>query len=610
MEDAIKVFDEMPVRDIVSWNSIISGFLTNSGFGCGFQLFKRMWEVSAVDQASFTTVLSACGALRLFSVLDMVHTMVILSGFEGEVTVGNALITAYFECGCSDKGRQVFNEMRDRNVVTWTAVISGLTQNQLYTDSLKLFREMGDEWVYPNFLTYLCLLSACSGLQAIREGQQIHGLVFKLGVHSDLCIESALMDMYSKCGVMEDTLQVFYSASKVDDVSMTVILAGLAQNGLEEEAILFFVKMVKAGLEIDTNMVSAVLGVFGVDTSLGLGQQIHTIAVKKSFGSNPFVSNGLINMYSKCGNLDEATKIFNKMPQTNSVSWNSMIAAFARHGDGLKALDLFEEMIAMGVEPTDITFLSLLHVCSHVGLIKKGRAGLLEEAKQFINKLPGEPGVLVWQALLGACTIHGDPEMGKYAAEKLFSLTPNSPVPYIQLANIYSSRGKWKERAKTFKKMKEVVGVAKETGISRIEIDKNVHSFVVYDKKHPQSEDIYRLLAGLFRHTRDEGYRPDKRFILFYPGDDEEGSQIEDTNQLNHHLYTGYSYKREQSKKPYGLKEKKRMAASVVELKATWLEPYKADPLSICIWVHNGSAHHHPAAASTQFSEGSHMDCF
>ncbi|KAJ8447853.1 hypothetical protein Cgig2_015216 [Carnegiea gigantea] len=445
----------------------------------------------------------------------MVHALVILSGYRGEVTVGNALITSYSKCGCFGFAKKVFDEMVARNIVTWTAVISGLVQNGFYDYGLKLFTKMRDEFVDPNSLTYLSLLSACSGLQALRDGKQIHGLVLKLGCHSDMCIESALMDMYSKCGSMEDALQIFYSADKLDDVSMTVILVGFAQNGLEEEAIQVFVKMVKSGIDIDPNMVSAILGVFGADTSMAFGQQIHSLVIKKRFGANTYVSNGLMNMYSKCGTLEDSTKVFQRMPQKNSVSWNSIIAAFARHGDGLKAIELYEEMLSDGIEPTDVTFLSLLHACSHVGLVDKGveffesmskvhqinprmehcacvvdmlgRARLLSEAKDFVDKLPVKPGILVWQALLGACAIHG----------------------------------KWRDRAMAIKRMKEA-GLAKETGISWIEIEKNVHSFVVCDRMHPQADSIYSVLAQMFLQLVDEGYQPDKRFILYYLDQDEE----------------------------------------------------------------------------------------
>ncbi|KAL7083974.1 hypothetical protein ACP275_14G196300 [Erythranthe tilingii] len=514
LESAVKVFDDLPLKDTVSWNSLISGFLKRGNFHLGFGYFKSMLSsgICSFDQASLTSMLSACGGIESLEIVKMMHGLAVLSGYDDEVTVGNALTTSYFRCHSFDSGMRVFHEMADRNVVSWTAAISGLAQNEFYGESLNLFVEMhGGGMVTPNFLTYLSALSACSGLQALKEGAQIHGLVCKLGIQSDLCIESALMDLYSKCGSVEDAWQIFEYAKVFDEVSVTVILMGLAQNGFEEEAVQLFVKMVKAGNNVDPNMISAVLGVFPFDTtSQGLGVQIHSFVIKKGFASNVFVSNGLINVYSKC--------------------------AFARNGDGSKALEFYEEMKLNDVGPTDVTFLSLLHACSHVGLPHKGmeflecmkksygmvprmehyacivdmlgRAGLVKEAKDFIEVLPVKPDVLVWQSLLGACSIYGDIETGQYAADRLAECAPDSPVPFVSMANIYSSKGRWKERAKTIKKMKEN-GIAKETGISWIEIEKKIHSFVVADEMHARGGDIYGVLMELFGHMRDEGYVAD-----------------------------------------------------------------------------------------------------
>ncbi|KAG7630126.1 Pentatricopeptide repeat [Arabidopsis suecica] len=549
--DAIKLFDEMPMRDVISQNIVFYGFLRNRETESGFVLLKRMLGSGGFDHATLTIVLSVCDTPEFCLVTKMIHALAILSGYDKEISVGNKLITSYFKCGCSVSGRGVFDGMSHRNVITLTAVISGLIENELHEDGLRLFSLMRRGLVHPNSVTYLSALAACSGSQRIVEGQQIHALLWKYGIESELCIESALMDMYSKCGSIEDAWTIFESTTEVDEVSMTVILVGLAQNGSEEEAIQFFIRMLQAGVEIDANVVSAVLGVSFIDNSLGLGKQLHSLVIKRKFSGNTFVNNGLINMYSKCGDLTDSQTVFRRMPKRNYVSWNSMIAAFARHGHGLAALKLYEEMTTLEVKPTDVTFLSLLHACSHVGLIDKGRellnemkevhgieprtehytciidmlgrAGLLKEAKSFIDSLPLKPDCKIWQALLGACSFHGDTEVGEYAAEQLFQTAPDSSSAHILIANIYSSRGKWKERAKTIKRMK-AMGVTKETGISSIEIEHKTHSFVVEDKLHPQAEAIYDVLSGLFPVMVDEGYRPDKRFILCYTGDDRNGT--------------------------------------------------------------------------------------
>ncbi|XP_010464062.1 PREDICTED: pentatricopeptide repeat-containing protein At3g05340-like [Camelina sativa] len=550
--DALQLFDEMPMRDVISQNILFYGFLRNRETESGFVLLKRMLGSGGFDQATLTIVLSVCVTPEFCLVTKMIHALAVLSGYyDKDISVGNKLITSYFKCGCSVSARRVFDEMAShRNVITWTAVVSGLIENELHEDGLRLFSLMRRGLVHPNSVTYLSALAACSGSQRIVEGQQIHALLWKFGIESELCIESALMDMYSKCGSIEDAWKIFESTDEVDEVSMTVILVGLAQNGSEEEAIQFFIRMLQAGVEIDANVVSAVLGVSFVDNSLGLGKQLHSLVIKRKFSGNTFVNNGLINMYPKCGDLIDSLTVFRRMPKRNYVSWNSMIAAFARHGNGLAALNLYEEMITQDVKPTDVTFLSLLHACSHVGLIDKGRellnvmqdvhgieprtehyaciidmfgrAGLLKEAKSFIDSLPIKPDYKIWQALLGACSFHGETEVGKYAAEQLIQTAPDSSAAHILMANIYSSRGKWKERAKTIKRMK-AMGVTKETGISSIEIENKTHSFVVGDQLHPQAEAIYDVLAELFPVMVDEGYRPDKRFILCYTGGDRNG---------------------------------------------------------------------------------------
>eukprot|EP00268_Persea_americana_P018791 TRINITY_DN19595_c0_g1_i1.p1 TRINITY_DN19595_c0_g1~~TRINITY_DN19595_c0_g1_i1.p1 ORF type:complete len:643 (+),score=93.57 TRINITY_DN19595_c0_g1_i1:188-2116(+) len=544
LSDAHKVFDEMPIKDTVSWNSLISGYIQLQEFGNGFFLFKKMWGSMffRFDQATLTTVLSACDSPDRLYVVKMIHSIAFVSGFEEGITVGNALVTGYFKCGSSGFARQTFDEMPKRNVVSWTAVISGLVQSQFCEESMRLFVEMRHSDVDANSLTYSSSLTACSGMQAIVEGRQIHALVLKSGVDSDLCIESSLMDMYSKCNSMEDACLVFESAEEFDEVSMTVMLVGFAQNGLEEKALELFVTMMTAGIEIDANMVSAILGVFGVIISLSLGKQIHSLVIKKCLGFNTFVANGLINMYSKCGEFGESIRVFNQTNYRNSVSWNCMIAGFARHGHGLEALQFYENMKLEGVEPTDITFLSLLHACSHVGSIKKGmelfdsmsevhgisprmehyacvvdmlgRAGHLEEAKCFIEGMPIEPSVLVWQALLGACSMHGNLEVGRYASDHLLRVAPECSAAYVLMANIYSSQGRWKERARIIKRMKEM-GVKKETGMSWIEVEKEVHSFVVEDLSHPQANSIYEVLDELIAFMIEEGYVPDKRFVLY-----------------------------------------------------------------------------------------------
>ncbi|KAK1291443.1 Pentatricopeptide repeat-containing protein [Acorus calamus] len=355
-----------------------------------------------------------------------------------------SLVTAYFNCGCPASAARAFDEVPARTVVTWTAAVSGLALNARYEEALALFSEMcACASVSANSSTYSSAILACSGARALRDGRRIHELVLKSGHGGDLRVASALTDVYSKCGETDDAIGVFESSEELDEVALTVVLACLAQNGSEGSAF-----ELGAGFYVDPNMVSAVLGEFGVGSSYAFAKQTHALVVKKGLDSNVFVCNGLVNAYSKCGDIADSVNVFIRTARKNSVSYNSMIAALARHGRGHDALRMYVDMRAHGVAPTDVTFLSLLHACSHIGCAETGfeylrtmsevygmtpraehyacvvdmlgRAGRLREVKRFVEGLAmTENSVEVWQALLGVCRIHGDAEMGRRAAEKV-----------------------------------------------------------------------------------------------------------------------------------------------------------------------------------------------
>ncbi|CAN6336325.1 unnamed protein product [Urochloa humidicola] len=534
--DAARVFDEMRVRDSVSWNSLLAS-ASNSAPDT-LALLRRMLReapgAGACDHATLTTVLSACsradggeGAASLAAV----HGLAVSCGLDAEVSVGNALVTAYFECGSPGSAGRVFGAMAERNVITWTAMVSGMARAERYRESLSLFWQMRRA-VDANSATYSSSLLACAGSLAAREGQQIHGLVVKVGFETHLHVESGLMDVYSKCGLMEDALRVFRSCRDPDEVFLTVILGGFAQNGLEEKAFELFAEMVGAGIVIDANMVSAVLGAFGASAPFALGKQIHALVIKKCFGGNTYICNGLINMYSKCGDLEESVKVFDGMTSKNTISWNSIIAAFARHGHGSEVFRLFKSMKSDGAKPTDVTFLSLLHGCSHVGSAKKGleilnsmssqygihprvehyacvvdmlgRSGLLDDAKAFIEDGPFKDNPLLWQTLMGACSFHKNSEVGKYAAEKLLILAPDCTAAYVLLSNIYSSEGRWDDRARIMKRMREL-GLRKDTGKSWIELEKEVQSFVISTSHHYSAgaNDVLLQLSAVSSDQED-----------------------------------------------------------------------------------------------------------
>lgn len=369
---------------------------------------------------------------------------------------------------------------------------------------------------------------ACANVAALESGKQIHSHIIKAGLDSNVRITSALLDMYAKSGSMCDVREVFARMTEQDRVSWTAMITGCAENGFVEEALELFCHMKKANASPDEFTISSVLAACA-SVSLEQGKQVHAYVKKIGLELVVIVGNSLLTMYAKCGSIESAHQVFGEMLQRNLSSWNSMIMGCAQHGQGKDALQLFKQMQEANLQPDHITFLGVLHACCHIGLVNEGyhyfysmsrdhnitpridhyacmvdllgRAGHLNEAEDFISLMPCEPGILVWQTLLGACRIHGNVELGVRAAEHLVDLDPQDVATYVLLSNIYAAAGRWDDRARVRKTMKDR-GLRKEPGCSWIEVNNRVHAFVVEDKLHPQIrsiDDKFDELSDLMR---------------------------------------------------------------------------------------------------------------
>eukprot|EP00249_Psilotum_nudum_P023602 c28935_g13_i2 orf=32-1021(-) len=253
-------------------------------------------------------------------------------------------------------------------------------------------------------------------------------------------------------------------------------------------------------------------------------------------------------MYGKCGSLDDARSAFDKIPERSIASWNAMIATYAQHGYGNDALRLFRLMQLEGVMPNKITFVSILSACSHSGLVDEGyryfasmitdfgvvpttdhcvcmidllgRAGRLDEAEEFVNRMSFQPRAVGWMTLLGACKIHGDVELGKRAAEQVLDVEPQNAAVYVALSNVYAAVGMWDDVEDVRKLMVER-DAKKEPGCSSIEVGSHVHEFSARERLHPQIEEILTELKRLNAQIKEEGYVPDTKLVLHDVAEDQ-----------------------------------------------------------------------------------------
>ncbi|EFH53913.1 hypothetical protein ARALYDRAFT_323502 [Arabidopsis lyrata subsp. lyrata] len=544
-ENAYKVFDKMSELNVVTWTLMITRCM-QMGFPREAIRFFLDMVLSGFESDKFTlsSVFSACAELENLSLGRQLHSWAIRSGLADDVEC--SLVDMYAKCsadGSVDDCRKVFDRMQDHSVMSWTALITGYMQNcNLATEAINLFSEMITQGhVEPNHFTFSSAFKACGNVSDPRVGKQVLGHAFKRGLASNSSVSNSVISMFVKCDRMEDARTAFESLSEKNLVSYNTFLDGTCRNLDFEHAFELLSEIAERELGVSAFTFASLLSGVANVGSLRKGEQIHSQVLKLGLSCNQPVCNALISMYSKCGSIDTASRVFSLMDNRNVISWTSMITGFAKHGFAERVLETFNQMTKEGVKPNEVTYVAILSACSHVGLVSEGwrhfnsmyedhkikpkmehyacmvdllcRAGLLTDAFEFINTMPFQADVLVWRTFLGACRVHSNTELGKLAARKILEFDPNEPAAYIQLSNIYASAGKWEESTEMRRKMKER-NLVKEGGCSWIEVGDKVHKFYVGDTSHPNAHQIYDELDWLITEIKRCGYVPDTDLVL------------------------------------------------------------------------------------------------
>ncbi|KAK9143998.1 hypothetical protein Syun_013398 [Stephania yunnanensis] len=595
---ARSVFDEMPERnrDLVSWSAMISCFANNNRAFDAIVTFYKFLELGfPPNEYCFTGAIRACSNAEYAWIGVVVFGLVIKTGhFNADVCVGCELIEMFVKgfgdlvsarkvfdempekkCGCVDaydkasglaldvcvgsslvdmyakcaadgsmvQAKRVFDRMPDRNVMSWTAIIAGHVQREGFDlEAIKLFCEMMVEGrVSPNHFTYSSVLKACASLSNDVIGEQIHSNVVKSGLASINCVGNSLISMYARSGRMEEARKAFDILFEKNLISYNTIVDGYAKNSNSEGAFELFHQIEDTGIGASSFTFASLLSGVASIGAIVKGEQVHGRLIKSGFESDRCIGNALISMYSRCGNIDGASQVFNEMEMRNVISWTSMITGLAKHGYAARALKMFREMVDAGIKPNEVTYIAVLSACSHVGMVAEGmehfnsmnkehgivprmehyacvvdllgRSSLLEEALEFINSMPLNADALVWRTLLGACRVHGNMKLGEIAAKHILEIDPHDPAAYILLSNLYASTNQWNNVGEIRKKMKERK-LRKEAGCSWIEDENTMHKFYVGDTTHPKAREIFDELARLASEIKDLGYVPDIDFVL------------------------------------------------------------------------------------------------
>ncbi|KAK9924974.1 hypothetical protein M0R45_033315 [Rubus argutus] len=499
-ELAKRVFDAMQERSVVSWNTMISGYYRNGCAREALSVFDWMMnEGVEPDCASLVSLLPAIGALKSTVLGRRVHAFAEEKGLGKSIALRNALVDMYIKCGSMNEARVVFENISERDVVTWTTMINGYILNGEPRGALALCWLMQCEGVKPNSVTIASLLSACGSLHLSKQGRCLHGWTIRQKLESDVMVETALIDMYSKSSCVDQSFQVFVKTSKKRTVPWNSIISGCIHNMLAGEAIELFKQMLVEAVQPNEATLNSLLPAYSILADLHQAMNIHGYLVRSGFLSYIEVATGLIDSYAKAGGLEYAHKTFNGISEKDKdiVLWSVIIAGYGIHGHGKIAVLLFYQMVQSGVRPNEVTFTSVLHACSHAGLVDEGlglfrfmledqklspkadhytcivdllgRAGRLVEAYDLIGTMPFQPNHAIWGALLGACVIHDNVELGEVAAKWLFELEPENTGNYVLMAKLYAAVGRWRD-AEYVRHVMNKIGLRKSPAHSLVEV--------------------------------------------------------------------------------------------------------------------------------------------
>ena len=522
-------------QSIFTWHAIISAHTMLGEGEKALNLYCQM-QNSGIDPGEhvFVAVLKACCSISSLDCGMLIHGVIIENTFESYAYLGSSLIDMYSKCESLVNARRVFDQLCHLDLVTWSAMISGYAQQERGYEALCLLEQMRKNGMNPDGVTLVSCLKACSDTRNLESGKVIHGdIVRNFSEVLDVYVGSSLIDMYNACGQVGDARNVFETLPVHNVVTWSAMFAGYALHGPGEEALRLFLQMLQNAIEPNNVTCVSLLKACCNIAALEQGRLIHSLVFENSFESHVHIKSTIIDMYAKCGSLDDAKSMFENVFEHNKVTWNALIAGYAQWGDYASTIDHFRCMQKQGIKPNDVTFVSLLSSCSQFGFLKEachafqslgedlisldhyncmidllGRLGRTTEAEDLLRMSPFQSNCVGWSSLLGHCKRHGDVRKARICFHHLVEIDDQYSSGYAVMNNVYIDAGMWIDA----NKVRDLQGGAyawKKPGKAFIEVQNRVHDFIVGDKTHPECDEISVKLRRLHIQLKQVGYTPE-----------------------------------------------------------------------------------------------------
>ncbi|KAK8952393.1 Pentatricopeptide repeat-containing protein [Platanthera zijinensis] len=513
------------------WNSLIQSTAAGKSPAQALSLFRSMLSRGLKpNNHTFPCLLKSCPSLLH---LAMVHAHIFKAGLDPDPYIQSALIHMY-----SPKdliaARRVFDACSDEQSFCWNAMIDGFMKS----GEVNLARSLFDRMECRDIISWNTMINGCALLGRLHDAQKLFDQMPSKNNVSWNCMLAG----HAKCGDVDGARRTFERMPCRDVISWNSMLACYSQNGHSVETLALFDEMLGAGMKPTHATLVSLLSACAHLGALERGQRVHEFIRNNGVELDAVLSTALLDMYAKCGRIAVAARIFEAIEQKDVLAWNAIITSMAIHGLAEEALVLFHEMARSCAGPDDITFVAVLSACSHAGMVEEGRrllttmkgtygvdpkvehygciidllarAGFIEEAMELTRAMPMQPNAPAWGALLGGCRIHRNSEVAEEVGRQLLHLQPRHSGRYILLSNVFATANRWEE-AGTVRSLMAANGVAKNPGMSVIELEGVVNQFMAGDKSHPQTEQIYGKLAEIWERLRaEEGYFPDTKQVL------------------------------------------------------------------------------------------------
>lgn len=457
MVEARDAFTKLRKQNTYSWATLIRGYVETGEARVALMLFNQMMKQGQRACAVlFVYLLKACASLRDLSEGKGIHFHIVKHGLGSNLYVGSALVDMYTKCSSMKTAREVFDSLTEKDVVTWTAIISGYVSHGSWEEAITLYDQMQKDKVNPNQVTFACALRACAGASALATGRRVHTQIVRLGVVTDFTLQNCLLDMYVKCGSMEEAQQLFEGMTRRDVVSWNAMVSGSLKCGCGLRSIQLYKRMLEEGVEPDETTFACVAKACATVSAQEDGKQVHFDIVLRGLESNVMVGTALLDMHLKCGNIEVAQHIFSRLPNKDVVSWNAMMSGCVRHGQAKMAVKIYEQMQHNLVEAGEDTFACVLKACADLHLLETGReihskvqgsgmemlplvgnsliymyakCGCLKCGREVFEKMC-ERDVLSWYAMIAGYKQHGFPHEAIQLYEQMEKekIKPNSRI--------------------------------------------------------------------------------------------------------------------------------------------------------------------------------------